>query len=230
MSAFQYNSPLIRILTKIANLILVSVFFVLGCLPVITVVTSASAMYYTVHQVVNGTGDGVTKAFFMAYKENFKKGILLSLIAVASGALLTFDLYFGYMNWQKDLFAMAYFFIGIPLAFIWLSLAVFLPVVFSRFDGTCGVILQMTAYFASRNILRTFLMLLVLALMIFLVDYYPVFLLVLPGVYMDLFHNRWEKMIGTYLSANGYKEELRNGREEPGKELTAAEMEELFRK
>ena len=66
MSAFQYNSPLIRILTKIANLILVSVFFVLGCLPVITVVTSASAMYYTVHQVVNGTGDGVTKAFFTA--------------------------------------------------------------------------------------------------------------------------------------------------------------------
>lgn len=235
MNAFQYNSPLIRILTKIANLILVSIFWVLGCLPVITAVTSTSAMYYTVHKVVNGSGDGVAKAFFAAFKENFKKGILLSLIVVGSGAILFFDLYFGYTNWQKDLFAMVYFFIGIPLAFIWLSMMVFLPVVFARFDGTAGVILQMTAYFASRNLLRTVLMLAVLALMIFLVDYYPVFLLVLPGVYMDLFHNRWEKMIITYLKDNGYTEEALKAergeeRGEAGEELTAEEMEELFRK
>ena len=66
--------------------------------------------------------------------------------------------------------------------------------------------------------------------MIFLVDFYPVLLLVLPGVYMDLFHNRWEKMIGVYLRDNGYTEEEKTAREEPAEDLTAAEMEELFRK
>ncbi len=233
MGAFKYNNPIIRILIKIANLIVVSLYWVIGCIPVLTIVTSTSAMYYTVTKVVNGTGDGVTKAFFAAFKENFKKGILLSLITAGSGAILFFDLYFGYMNFRTDVFAMVYFFIGIPLAFIWLSLAVYLPVVFARFDGTTGVILQMTAYFSSRNILRTLLMMAVLVLIVFLVDYYPVLLLVLPGLYMDLFRNSLEKMIGKYLSDNGYTEpepKARGREEEEQRELTALEMDELFKK
>ncbi|MBQ6551185.1 MAG: YesL family protein [Lachnospiraceae bacterium] len=232
MGVFKYGNSFIRILTKIANLILVSLYWVLSCIPVITIVTSSSALYYTVNKVVNGSGDGVTKAFFMAIKENFKKGVLLFLIAAGSGAILFFDLYFGYMNYTKNVFAMVYFFIGIPLGFIWLSMAVYLPVVFSRFDGTVGVILRLTAYFASRNILSTLLRIVFLGLIVFLVDYYPVLLLVLPGVYTDLFRNGHEKMMNKYLSENGYKEPEKASErdEEAPAELTPLEMDELFKK
>ena len=66
MGAFKYNNPVIRILIKIANLILVSLYWALTCIPVITIMTSTSAMYYTIAKVINGSGDGVTKAFFGA--------------------------------------------------------------------------------------------------------------------------------------------------------------------
>ena len=230
MSAFKYNNPLIRILIRIANLILVSLYWAVCCIPVVTIVTSTSAMYYTVYKVINQSGEGVTKAFFGAFKENFKKGILLSLLIAGSGAILVFDLYFGYKNFRTDTFAMVYFFIGIPIAFIWLSAVVYLPVVFARFDGTFGVMLQLTAYFSSRNILRTILMMIVLVLIIFLVDYYPVFLLILPGLYMELFRASWEKMIKKYLDENGYTAPEKKAREEEAQELTALEMDELFRK
>ena len=232
MSAFKYSNPVIRALVKIANLILVSLYWAVCCIPVITIITSSSAMYYTVNKVINGTGDGVTKAFFGAMKENFKKGILLSLITAASGAVLFFDLYFGYANYGKTTFAMVYFFIGIPLAFLWLALVSYLPVIFARFDGTIGVLLRLTAYFSSRNIVRTILMMAVLALVVFLVDYYPILLLLLPGVYTDLFRNGWERMIQTYLRENGYVEPEGPAAEDTDapKELTASEWDELLGK
>ncbi len=230
MGAFKYNNPVIRILIKIANLILVSLYWALTCIPVITIMTSTSAMYYTIAKVINGSGDGVTKAFFGAFKENFKKGILLSLLVAGSGAILAFDLYFGYKNFYQSVFPMIYFFIGVPLAILWLSLIIYLPVVFARFDGTLGVILQLTAYFSSRNILRTILMMVVMIIVIFLVDFYPILLLLLPGLYMDIFRGSWERMIQKYLTENGYTEpEKASETENAPAELSATEWDELFK-
>ena len=232
MGAFKYNNPVIRVLIKIANLILVSLYWALTCIPIVTIITSTSAMYYTVAKVVNGSGDGVTRSFFGAFKENFKKGILLSLLVAGSGVILFFDLYFGYANYGKSSFAMVYFFIGVPLAILWLALVLYLPVVFARFDGTLGVILQLTAYFSSRNLVRTILMILVLAVVVFLVDYYPILLLLLPGLYMDIFRGSWERMIKKYLDQNGYTEpeSAEAQEEEQPAELSATEWDELFRK
>lgn len=232
MGAFKYNNPVIRVLIKIANLILVSLYWALTCIPIVTIITSTSAMYYTVAKVVNGSGDGVTRAFFGAFKENFKKGILLSLLVAGSGVILFFDLYFGYANYGKSSFAMVYFFIGVPLAILWLAPVLYLPVVFARFDGTLGVILQLTAYFSSRNLVRTILMILVLAVVVFLVDYYPILLLLLPGLYMDIFRGSWERMIKKYLDQNGYTEpeSAEAQEEEQPAELSATEWDELFRK
>lgn len=232
MGAFKYNNPVIRVLIKIANLILVSLYWALTCIPIVTIITSTSAMYYTVAKVVNSSGDGVTRAFFGAFKENFKKGILLSLLVAGSGVILFFDLYFGYANYGKSSFAMVYFFIGVPLAILWLALVLYLPVVFARFDGTLGVILQLTAYFSSRNLVRTILMILVLAVVVFLVDYYPILLLLLPGLYMDIFRGSWERMIKKYLDQNGYTEpeSAEAQEEEQPAELSATEWDELFRK
>ena len=232
MGAFKYNNPVIRVLIKIANLILVSLYWALTCIPIVTIITSTSAMYYTVAKVVNGSGDGVTRAFFGTFKENFKKGILLSLLVAGSGVILFFDLYFGYANYGKSSFAMVYFFIGVPLVILWLALVLYLPVVFARFDGTLGVILQLTAYFSSRNLVRTILMILVLAVVVFLVDYYPILLLLLPGLYMDIFRGSWERMIKKYLDQNGYTEpeSAEAQEEEQPAELSATEWDELFRK
>ena len=133
-------------------------------------------------------------------------------------------------NFYQSVFPMIYFFIGVPLAILWLSLVIYLPVVFARFDGTLGVILQLTAYFSSRNILRPILMMVVMIIVIFLVDFYPILLLLLPGLYMDIFRGSWERMIQKYLTENGYTEpEKASETENAPAELSATEWDELFK-
>ena len=45
MDIFRYDGPLIKALTRAANMMIVSVLFLLSCLPVVTLVPAAAALY-----------------------------------------------------------------------------------------------------------------------------------------------------------------------------------------
>ena len=67
-------------------------------------------------------------------------------------------------------------------------------------------------------------------IVIFLVDFYPILLLLLPGLYMDIFRGSWERMIQKYLTENGYTEpEKASETENAPAELSATEWDELFK-
>lgn len=76
---FRADSSLMGILTKIGEIILLNIVWILGCLPVVTIGTSCSALYYAMMKSIRRNRSYPIKEFWAAYKRNLLNGILMTL-------------------------------------------------------------------------------------------------------------------------------------------------------
>lgn len=203
MGAFRYDNPFMAIMVRIANLMLLSVYWVACCIPLITVIPASAALYHTIAKVVRGNGNGVTRDFFQTLRQECKTGVLLSLLCGIAGALLAYGLFLGNQMRYSSIGGTTYFAFGILLALILVPAVLYIPPTLSRFEGNVSIILRLSLYLASQHIFRTICMLALLALIVFLVDFYPVLLLILPAVYVDLICTGMEKVMQKYADDHG---------------------------
>lgn len=83
------NSPFFRLITNIGNLILVSILWIIGCIPIVTIGASTAALYYTCVKVIRHGRGYLFSSFLQAYRSNLKQGIVVTLL----GILISFVLY-----------------------------------------------------------------------------------------------------------------------------------------
>lgn len=227
MGAFKIDNPLIVMMIKAANMMIVSFFWLVCCIPLVTAIPACTALYHTTAKVINGPGNGtgVVRDFFRAFRENLRQGAGLSVICLVSGLLLFLAYNAGRQMWDKSFFWALYFAVGFLFAFVWLSMVIWIPPALSRFEASVTVILRLALYFASRNLLRMLLMAALLALTVFLADFYPILALILPGLYADLIRGGVEKTMDKYARENGLTEE--NQEEDTAGESSAEPMTSL---
>ena len=206
-NVFRYDGPVIKILTRIANLMLLSFYWTVCCLLVVTIIPASTAMYYTVVKVVRTHGSGVTKTYFKTLKEEFKKGVLYSLLIAVVAFLMIFALNFGYQAALRSNLGLAYFILGIVFAIFIVSLIFYLPSTLSRYDGSFGTMLRLSLYFAMDRPWATILSILFLVLMVFVVYYYPPLLILVPGLYVDVICGSCERKMDRFSERNKKKEE-----------------------
>ena len=82
MRIFSIDSPFMRKLSDISDLIVLNLLCLLCCLPIITIGASISAMYYVSFRYVQGEGGSVRQEFFRSFRQNFKSATILTLIAI----------------------------------------------------------------------------------------------------------------------------------------------------
>ena len=197
---FKYDGPFMNMMTTIGNLMILSILWVLTCLPVITVIPASAALYHTVVKVVREKGRGVVKDYFVSFVANLKQGIIFSLMVVISGALLAYCIYIGFQ--MENTFGFLYFGFGIFLAIIWAMTVLYIPPVLSRFEGSIKELLRMALYLPSKNMFHTFAMLILLAVIVFLTDFYPIVLMFTPGIFVDLVAGGIEKKLAIFMEGN----------------------------
>ena len=200
---FRYDNPFMNIMVRIANLMILSFFWLICCLPVLTILPASAAMYHAMIKVVHRQGDGVAKDYFHAFAGSLKKGIPLSLIVTGAGALLMYALYIGRQMAEKSLAGTFYYVFGLGLAFLLIAGVLHLVPALATFEGNVGMYLRLGMYFSSRNLFRTLLRLLLLGVVILMADFYPIALLILPGVYMDLISPGLKKLTDRFMEENG---------------------------
>lgn len=208
MGAFNYDNPFMAIMVRVANLMLLSFYWVLCCLPLVTVVPACAALYHSICKVVRTNGNGVTRDFFRTFRNELRTGTVLTLICGAAAGLLAYGLFLGgqFMD-RSGIFGIIHFAVGALLVLVLLPTVLYVPPVLSRFQGSASVILRLSLYFSSQHPVRNLFMLALLALNVFLVDFYPVLLMLLPGIYGDLTCTGMEKILNRYAEENGLLEE-----------------------
>lgn len=155
------DGPIINALSKIWNIILVSILWLVGCVPVVTIGTSTAALYYTTVKVNRRDAGYVCREFFNAYKMNLKQGIPATLILGISMMLMLFNRYFmiNMGGTTGKVFVVVY----TAMFVIILALSLYIFPVLSRFHIKLIDLFKLSFYMCMRHILTTVLLLVLFA-------------------------------------------------------------------
>lgn len=90
---FGIDTPLWRFFSKLTDLVILNLCFLICCIPVVTIGASLTALYYTSLKMAEGDITSVTREFFHAFRENFRQATVMWLISLALLILTALDLY-----------------------------------------------------------------------------------------------------------------------------------------
>lgn len=129
---FAYDSPITTFLTRLGELLILNLLWLICCIPVFTIGPSTTAMNAVAHQLVLDECPGVIKEFFRFFRRDFKQAFFLGLIFVAVCAVLGAEIYWVISLSRSD-----------TILVIWCIAAVFMCFIFSyafplmaHFDNT----------------------------------------------------------------------------------------------
>lgn len=77
---FDMDSPVMRFLGRLADLMILNLVTLLCCLPVVTIGASLTAMHYVLLKMVRNEESYIVRSFFKSFKENFKQATVIWLI------------------------------------------------------------------------------------------------------------------------------------------------------
>ena len=88
---FDMDNPVMRTLSTAADLILLNLLTLLCSLPLITIGAALTALNVTTIKIVRGEETAPVKDYFLAFRENYKKGTVMGLIFLLIFAVLLAD-------------------------------------------------------------------------------------------------------------------------------------------
>lgn len=94
MKIFDTEGPVFQFLSKVCDIVIINLLFVLCCLPVFTIGASISAMNYSTQSMIYDRGGGIAKTFFKGFKDNFKQSTLYFIPALLIMASLVYEYIF----------------------------------------------------------------------------------------------------------------------------------------
>ena len=152
---FRPDSGLMITMNQVTDCIFLSLFWILGCFPVITAGASFAALYDAVYYGYRKGDKHPWQRFLHTFRSSWKAGILPTLVFLAAFAMLAKGLIavwnaavYGEISWM--LFSAAAF-AGVLVLGI---LSVLFPML-SRFENPFGVLLKNTVFLAMANLPRT---------------------------------------------------------------------------
>lgn len=206
----KYNSPLMKILETIANMLIVSFFWIVCSIPVITIIPASVALYHTTNKIIfDGHGQGVMKDFFNTFKSNIVLGIKINIIFLIATFFVVVGVYAGIQIYKWNIFGLLYLVLAILITFIYLITIIYIPAVISRFYLKVIDTIRLSVFFAMQNIIISILNVILLVVMILIVDFIPLSLLIVPALYVDLVRGNIEKKMEKFIIDNNLQENLK---------------------
>lgn len=85
------DSPIVELLNKILNLVILNICFIIGALPVITIGASISALNSVTLKMVDNKESYVFRSFWKAYKVNFRISEICWVLSLVAGTMFFFN-------------------------------------------------------------------------------------------------------------------------------------------
>lgn len=93
---FSLDSKFMRAMSRIGDLLLLNVFYLLTCVPVFTIGAANTALYTVCFRFGTDREAGITRSYFRAFRDNFKQGTVLWLIVLLCGTTACLNTYIFY--------------------------------------------------------------------------------------------------------------------------------------
>ena len=159
---FDIDSPVMRFLGRMADMIILNLLVMLCCIPIITAGAAFTAMHYVLLKMVRDEEGYLIRGFFKSFGQNFKQATLIWLLMLVVVIIFAGDWFiFGYSGvaFPKALI------VGVIAVGVIVSMvAMYVFPLLARFDNTIRHTIHNAALLAIANLPRTILMLILYAL------------------------------------------------------------------
>lgn len=195
---FDLESPFMRFLNLVGDLMILNFMMIFCCLPIFTVGAACTGMHYVLLKMVRGEEGYLVKGFFKSFKQNFKQAtaiwlMMLVVIGVIAGDFLIF-------SYSDVEFPKAFIIFILALAVIMLMVSVYIFPVLARFDNTIKNTLKNAFFMAILNLPKTILMVLLLILPIVIL-YFSAY----AGVFVMMFGISLPAYLSAFLYSKIFK-------------------------
>lgn len=203
-SFFNPENKFFSTLGKVFDLLVLSLMWLIFCLPVITIGPASTAFYYTVVKVIRRERSYLFKEFFRSFKLNFKQGVIVTLIYVVLAVLMVIDIDFAMQLTQdgSKVGSALYGIFMVEALFVIFTLVYIFPVL-SRFTVTIKHLFKWAFFMSMRHLGWTLLLVVLFVgtavMMVLSFLYLPPLCIILPGIYTLLASLIIEKVFRRYM-------------------------------
>lgn len=192
---FSVDGKFFTVTSKIVDMAVITLMWIVGCIPVVTILTSTSSLYHTTVKCIRYDRGKAYAEFIDAYKKNLKQGIPLTILYGSIGAVigrLDHEVFILSRDRTSTVFILA---VGmLILTVVYLLNVLWIVPVFSRFSNTFSKILQLNYVIAGRHFIRGILMLAVSVTAVVFMLASPPLVILFPSLVM---------LINSYLAEPG---------------------------
>jgi uncharacterized membrane protein YesL len=194
---FNPDNTIFTTLGKLVDLIIISVIWILVCIPVITIGPASAALYYSVVKVIRRERGYLSREFFRSFKTNFKMGAIAGAIIMAMSVILYIDRLFAVSHGGTVGFILLGIFNAMAVIVILTSLYLF-PVL-SRFNTGLKQLFKTAVFLALRHLPTTILLAVIAAAVLISIYLLPIVIIVAPAIYTLLSSFLLERVFKKYM-------------------------------
>ncbi len=153
---FDMESPVMRFLNRVGDLMILNLLMIICCLPIITVGAAFTAQHYVLLKIVRGEEGYLVKGFFKSFRANFRQATLVWLLMLLVVVIYIGDIWI--FNYSGLTFPKPLIIAVVAVAILLLMIAVYVFPVLARFENSIKNTLKNAMLLAFANLPRTILM------------------------------------------------------------------------
>ncbi len=157
---FRMEGPLFDGLSRMADLIIINLIFVVCCIPVVTAGAALTGLSYVMLKIKDKEEGYVIKSYFKSFKQNFRQATVIWLLMLAFAFVLYID--FRMLSLLGGLFHNVMWVLLFFAVFIWAILLIYVFPLLSRFDNTIRQTMTNALLIALANAPQTLLLIFIL--------------------------------------------------------------------
>ncbi len=205
---FSMDNPIFSFLGKACDVIILSLLWIVLCIPIVTIGPSNTAMYYATVKVIRRERGYLFREFFKSFKLNFKKAFIVGLALTVLYISLGFDLLWAWGNLKNGgTMGSALFGIFGALSLLVVSFSLYVYPILSRFEMTIKQLVKATTFMAMRHFPSTIAMIIITVAGMFVVYLVPIVFFLVPGSVAILNSFFMEKILKKYIPKEESEEE-----------------------
>lgn len=198
---FNLDSGVMGALSKLADVAIVSILWIVFSLPVVTIGASTTALYYTSVKVIRRGRNYVWRSFWQSFKDNFKDATIMWVFILVFSGLLGFNVWLTMQMTGT---------VGAILRGVYLLMAVLLLIagiyifpVLSRFSMNKRSIVKMAFLLSIKHLPFTIIMAVIVVGMSVLSFVIPILVFISPAVTALLCSLLMERILKLYIQSSG---------------------------
>lgn len=153
---FDLDSPIMRALSRMADLMILNLLMIVLCLPIVTAGAAFTALHYVLLKMVRDEEGYLFRSFFKSFKLNFWQATGLWAIFLAISVLFVGD--FIILKGNQDSFPASFGFLMLAISVMVLMIFMYVFPVLARFDNTIRATIKNAFLIMALNLPKTIVM------------------------------------------------------------------------